>query len=224
MRKISEPTQDERGNEVHPAYGMIKASRVTNSVGSVLFDSDIQHTHSVVLTVTRATRKRSLNRDWIHPDGKDLIEVEVSEAQWASFVSSMNTTGVPCTIRRTPDEVYVDGLPYSPRMQQSMQEVHDAAERTFSEIKEALAAYEEKKTAANLRNLHYTIENATANVDYTSKTLREHTENVVQRARADIEAMVTHKAVQLGLAPGDIDIPAITGQVEQATDDDGGVT
>lgn len=42
------------------------------------------------------------------------------------------------------------------------------------------------------------------NVAFAARSLNEHAENVVQRARADIEAMVLSKATQLGLDPADL--------------------
>lgn len=41
-------------------------------------------------------------------------------------------------------------------------------------------------------------------MSYAAKSLSEHAENVVQRARADIEAMVVSKAEQLGIDPGEV--------------------
>jgi hypothetical protein len=198
-REIVEPTKDKWDNDVHPAFGMIGAARGSSSPGAVLFDSDIKHASTVTITLKRGQRHRDLNRDWLGT-GEQLFEVEMSEAQWASFVSSMNTgDGVPCTIRATPGVYDVPGVPYDPRLKQSMTEVREAARRAFEQIKEARDAYEQKKTAANLKALHYAIEHAVANVDYASKTLNEHAENVVQRARADIEAIVLGKARQLGI-------------------------
>jgi hypothetical protein len=204
-REISEPTRDEYGADVHPAFGMIGASRVSSTPGAVLFDSDVRHGHYVVLKIARASRKRDLNRDWIHGELTPLIEVAMSEAQWASFVSSMNTAGVPCTITATMDDLRVDGLPYAPRLQESMHEVHEAAQTAFGKIVDALAAYEAlpatpvraKREAFD--TLRARIRNATGTVDYAAKSLGEHTENVVQRARADVEAMVVQRAQQLGL-------------------------
>jgi hypothetical protein len=45
-----------------------------------------------------------------------------------------------------------------------------------------------------------------ANMTFAAKSLSEHAENVVQRARADVEAMVLAKAAQLGLEPGDLGV------------------
>lgn len=149
----------------------------------------------------------------------------MSEAQWASFVSSMNTTGVPCTLRRTENDWRVPELPYQPRLAESMGEVKDAAVKAFGPIREAMAAYEKaledkapaKVRNAALRNLHFKIENSGGNMHFAAKMLVEHTENVVQKARADIEAMVLAEAMRLGLEAGQapmLELPVLAGEGE----------
>lgn len=44
-----------------------------------------------------------------------------------------------------------------------------------------------------------------SNISFAAQSLTEHAENVVQRAKADIEAMVVARAKQLGLDPSDLD-------------------
>jgi hypothetical protein len=206
MRETLNPTTDQHGSERHPGFGQIQAVRGSNHPGAVLFDSDIKHQHTIRLTVTAATRDRDLNRDWIHSTGAPLIEVEMSEAQWASFVSSMNTSGVPCTVRATETQRTVPAVPYDPRLAHSMAEVHDGTAKTFGPIQAAMVAYDaldpkapakdRREALAKIRNA---VRNAEANLNYTARTLTEHAENVVQRARADIEAMVGTEAARLGL-------------------------
>jgi hypothetical protein len=204
-REVVAQTVDEHGDEQHPAFGMIGASRVSNSGhGSTLFDSDIRHQHTVIVRIATATRKRDLNHDWLHRK-REFVEVEMSEAQWASFVFSMNSgTGVPCTIRQREDERLVPGLNYEPRLAESMDEVHAAGERALAGIREAFEVAAEKPTKANMRHLGAVIGNAVPNMEFAATSLGEHAENVVQRARADIEAMVLAKAQHLGLSPGDL--------------------
>lgn len=205
MHEPIPPTTDENGYEIHPAWAMIGASRVQSSPpGAALFDSDIRHQHTVMVRISTASRRRDLNRDWLHAE-KEFVEVQMSEAQWASFVSSMNTgNGVPCTVRRREDDYDVPGVLYEPRLQESMNETREAADEAFNAVAEAFAAYEEKKNAANLRTLKYAIQNAPSNIEFAGKSLTEHAENVVQKARADIEAMVLAKADQLGIEPSDL--------------------
>lgn len=192
--------EDERGDETHPAFGMIGASRVSGN-GTVLFDSDVEHQHFVRLRIGRATRRRELHRDWIHSERTDLIEVDLSEAQWASMISSMNTSGVPCTIRRTEKDGAMPLLDFESRLDLSHREVRSKADDAIKEVKEARDAYEAHKTAANRRRLHYAIENLPANFEFAAKSLTEHAETVVQKTRADIEAFVINKAHQVGLNP-----------------------
>jgi hypothetical protein len=209
QRRVSEPTEDRHGAEVHPAFGMISAHRgqygssKPGEAGAVLFDSDIKHQETITVTIYHASRKRDLHHDWVHPH-QQFVEVELSLAQWASFVSSMNTTGVPCTVRQTETDFYVDALPYAPRLAETMKETHDAAERAFADVKKAFLIVKEKPTKANIRDLEIALQNATPNVDFAGKQLVKQAEDVVQKARADIEAMVTTRAAQLGITTQDI--------------------
>jgi hypothetical protein len=199
-REITEPTTNKHGDEVHPSFGLISANRVSaGPPGVSLFDSEIRHQHFITVRIATASRKRDLNRDWLHRD-EEFVEIEMSESQWASFVSSMNSgSGVPCTITRREDDLMVPSAPYVPRMEHSMNEVRGAAQDAMERVKEAFAAYKEKKNAANLRDLEIAVGHVEPNMVFAAESLTEHAENVVQKAKADIEAMVTARAQQLGL-------------------------
>jgi hypothetical protein len=216
-REVIEPTVNEDGDERHPAFGLISASRVSSSPGASLFDSEIQHQHYVTVRISTCVRKRDLNRDWLFGDRAPFVEVAMSEAQWAQFVSSMNAgQGTACTIQRREDGD-VPGVPYAPRLEKSMDEVHGAADKALEQIRAAFAAYQERKTVGNLRSLESAIRNAPSNMRFAAKSLTEHAENVVQKARADIEAMVVNKAQQLGVEAGDLGGVA---QIAAPADDD----
>lgn len=209
-REIQPIVQNAHGDDTHPAFGMIQVTRMSSNPGSVLFDSDIRHGHSVVVRVSTATRKRDLNRDRIHGSSKDVVEIEMSEAQWASFVSSMGSSGVPCTLRATQTERTIPGLPYDPRLAHSMDEVKGAAEKTFGRIQAAMAAYDALPKTATAKERRAAIDairsatrSAEANMVFAATSLTEHAENVVQRSRADIEAMAMQAAERLGL-PADM--------------------
>jgi hypothetical protein len=212
-RPVVEPVVEGR-YETHPAFGHIYVNRVSSNPGAVLFDSDIKHQHYMTLRLSTAERKRDLSQDWINPRER-LFEVAMSEAQWASFVSSVGSSGVPCTIVSTPDQHRVPGLPFAPRTAESMAEVRGAADKAYGKIKAALTQYEntpsvpKKAKDAALSNLHLAIHHATADVAFVGKSLVEHTENVVQCARADIEAMVVQHAQQIGIDPANVTAPLI---------------
>lgn len=203
-RKPQSPKLNEKGYETHPAWGLIGASRVSSGGrGATLFDSDIQHQHFVMVRLSRAERRRNLMHDYKH-GSEQIVEIAMSEAQWASFVSTMNVgQGVPCTIESIGRK-QVPGVEYEPRLAVSMEEVQDAATQALKQIQEALDDYLDHKTVKKLRTLEMLIRNAPANMRFAADSLSEHAENVVQRARADIEAMVVSKAEQLGIDPADI--------------------
>jgi hypothetical protein len=180
--------------QTHPAFGVIQANRVSSSPpGQVLFGSDIRHQHFVTLTISEADRERDLNRDWVY-GGRTITEVWMSEAQWAQMVSSMNAGTTEVTIRRREGDYDIPGLPFDSRLELSHTETRNAAHRMMEEVKEAMAAYKEKKSAENLRRLEAAIRNSEANVEFAAKSLTEHSETVVAKARADIEAFVTAAA------------------------------
>ena len=213
-REVSQPIINAHGDEEHPAFGLIGAFRISGGDG-VLFDSDIRHQHSIVVRVSTATRKRDLHHDWIHQK-REFLEVQMSEAQWASFVSSMNSgSGTPCTIRHREDDYMIDAVPYQPRLAESLREVHEATAKTFGAIADALAAYQkvldDTGGAAERRKalswLHTTVDHTSGNLDFAAKSMAETAENVVQRAKADVEAFVTAQAVRLGLDPIELASP-----------------
>lgn len=218
----------EETRESHPAFGLINISRATvaggtpGESGAVLFDSEMKHTEIIRLTVTQADRQRSLKKDWIHGVGPALIEVEMSMAQFAGAITSMNTSGVPCTVRQTETNGNVDGLDYAPRLALGMAEVREAADNAFAEIAAItarLAAMDSKTPAkernAAIRDLENTVRNATPNVEHAANSLTRHAENVVQKAQADIEAMVVRHAEKIGLEPGQAPVFGIGGPSAQ---------
>lgn len=211
--KPQAPSTDDHGYDTHPAYGSISASRVSTNPPKTLFDSEIRHTHYVTLRINRASIKRDLNHNWIHPDITPLIEVAMSEAQWASFISSMNTSGSSCTITSTGTEHNVPGLEFRPVLAQSLAEVRGAAQEAFQEIERASEEYAQvlatgtaKEKREALRDLQRAIAHGPANMKFAAESLNEHAENVVQKARADVEAMVVTEAHRLGISVAELPV------------------
>lgn len=200
---------------MHPAFGIIGVHRVSATPGKVLFQSDLRHPQYIRITVSEAARKRDLKHDWVHP-GRMICEVSLSMSQFASFVASAGTEGIPCTIEFTgsgaSDPGQRPGLNPAPRLALTHDEVRAAASEAYGGIQEALTAYETalegKEPAAARRtalgNLRAAVVNAAPNVDYAAAKLDEHAEEVVEQSRGDIEAMVTQAAERLGISPSGI--------------------
>lgn len=201
--------------ETHPAFGLARFNRYSvSSPGQVLFDSEIRHSGTISFKVSRAQRTRMLNHDY-HFGYEEILEIEMSEAQFGALVSSFgNGSGVPVTIRRTESEIRVPDIPYEPRLALSTAETVGAAERMMEKVKEAARRVEEKPSKANIRDLMNAIDNSTPNVEFATKSLTNHVENVVTKAKADIEGMVIGKAAELGLTAADVPTFALEGPQE----------
>lgn len=205
---------DEDGDERHPAFGLVSLHRISSTPGEVLFQSDLRHSEYIRIDVHEATRKRDLTHDWVHP-GPVVCEVSMSMSQFASFVASGGTMGVPCTIEFTGSGAqkpgHRPGLNHAPRLSVTTDEVRAAAERAYGSIQAAFEEYAETLTdsgkgsaavrRAALRKLQSAIANAAPNVAYATKTLDEHAEAVVEKSRGDLEAMVARMAERAGISP-----------------------
>src|SRR5687767_9861689 len=97
----------------HPAFAQVRANR-HRSNGGTLYGSDFQHYGGVSITISRSHLYRGLSNDNYFERG-ELIRVELSEAQWARFVSDLNSgSGTPCTLRSHQGDRMVPGLPDPP--------------------------------------------------------------------------------------------------------------
>lgn len=218
MRDTTEIIINEDGSETHESWVKLVASKVSGQ--RRLFDSEINHSHYISVRVYRCQRQRDLKHDSLFTT-KMLMEVSMSHAQWGAFVSSFGEgSGVPATLDWFDGQV--PQAPFESRLDASHKEVRGAADEALAKIQEDFAALEkafeanEGKRALRerIRTLHYAIKNGPANIEYTAKTLTEHTENVVTKARADIEGMVRDAQTRLGT--GEATVPLLgTGEEER---------
>lgn len=204
-REITEVTVEEKHGqrtESHESWIKLTASRVSSTPGARLFDSEISHQHYVSVRIHRCERHRDLNHDWTFLS-KPIVEFSMSNAQWGAFVSSFGDGGgVPATLDWF-DGKPVPSAPAESRLAESHQEVLDAGKKSLAQIQkeyDALAeAFEsgagKKAMREKIHNLGFSIGNGPSNMQFAAKSFTEHVENVVTKARADLEGMVTDRAL-----------------------------
>lgn len=83
--------------ESHPSFGMVSVSRYTCVPAQHFFGSAIAHNAGVSLTVSKASKHRNLSSNFYFEDD-ELIEINMTEAQFAELMCSFNSSGVPCTL------------------------------------------------------------------------------------------------------------------------------
>ena len=195
-------------DEAHPAFGLAVVTR-SQGTARALFQSDVMHRDTIRLSIHRAVRNRSLNRDWTHST-TELIEVEMSLSQWGALVSSVGLgSGVPVTIRRTENESRIPELPHESRIALNLSEVDGAVGKLLEEAEGSLAALneaiEQKKGAKAIREAmrthKFTLENARGNARFAVTSLSEAAEKVVSQARVDIESSILDAARLTGQTP-----------------------
>ena len=202
MRTIEEPVVTKEDGkhwdetERHPAFGVIGASRVS-STGHNLFQSDFQHRGFVVIKVMGAELHRGLSRDWVFARDT-IVEVAVSEAQWATFVSTLNVgDGVPCTITARQGVGLVPGLPHRDEKDKFAPELQKTLEEAASHLKELEKLPMSAKAHAQVEKA---IKAITDSAPWVAKVFGEHVEEKLEKAKSEIGAWVTSTIQRAGLA------------------------
>jgi len=90
---------DEETRSTHESYGQVQFSRISGGRSRLYGSAIRKHGDSIILVIRRSELIHSLGYDR-HFGRKQLIEVELSAAQFAALLTTMNVgMGVPCTIR-----------------------------------------------------------------------------------------------------------------------------
>jgi hypothetical protein len=200
--------------ERHPSFGLVAISRV-QSTGRPLFESPFRHQHFITLSISRARRQRTdLHDNFIMAD-EEIVEVSMSEVQFAAMVTTMNMgQGVPCTISHVDGKIVTE--PPDDRTKQTFEK--EGAEHFADLIK--MAQELEKLTnmkpsdmkapeRERMRFLALKVQQGlTSGREFFHKQFQETMDKVVGAAKAEIQAHVTHVIHAAGLkAIAEKDLP-----------------
>ena len=198
-----EPTVEAGGDsedtiERHPAYAQIGAFRVSSSHGAYLYGSDFRHQHYITIQIHESELHRQLSGDRSHSNRR-LIEIAMSEAQWATFVSSLNQGGgVQCTLEFTPEAGLVPSITQpKDRKLQFSREMGERFSMVVQALKDLEAQIDEaplsgKKKEALKRQLQVAEMNLAPNMDFVAKQFGEHMERTVEKAKSEVNAYAQH--------------------------------
>lgn len=195
----------------HPSYGLVSFHRVScGGNKEKLFGSSILHHFTMVrLTIHEAELTHDLCYDSIFPR-KQIVEVDLSAAQFAELLTTMNQgSGVPCTIRWREGVGEVEPPPDN---EIEIDRVHESfkanmAERVewLSERREELAGILEKKAIGKQDRLKISriIEGVIAefrsSAPFAVDQFSEATEKIVTAAKAEVDSFVTQVIQVTGL-------------------------
>lgn len=201
---IVAPTVESDGDRqriTHPAYAQIGASRVSGH--AVLYGSEFNHQHYVSIRIKTSEHIRSLSNDW-HHGRRELIEVCMSEAQWASFVSSMNVGDGPCCTLHHFDGSLVPQPPEpkqtTEHFRKELAQVHADVQAVLNEIAGALSGAIGKRTAEDLQHrLRLAAGRLTGSAGYVADQFDEHMEATTEKAKIEVNAFVEAAVRRAGL-------------------------
>lgn len=204
----------------HPAFGTIRVTRSSGGYG-VLFGSELNHQHQVRVAITEAEMHRDYHESRT-VQGRTLLELCMSESQWAQFVSSHGMhSGTPITLLSTTELdatapsgyrlVDRPGIVPSPESHKELfdREMRDMAQQVVSKLGDAIKALQEiaesqgtiSKTKVRTAISHATgiLEGLPASMEFLSEQFREATDGIMQSAMTELEAIVNQVAVNTGL-------------------------
>ena len=192
--------------EEHPSYAAIRLTRVSGGDGK-LFMSPLRHSHRVALTISRASLHRDHSWDRHHSGLQHIVEVEMSEEQFARMItSSGDGNGTPCTLRFVKGE----GLIPTPPMQLKSERYYDEARAKAAEVVKTLDALQSKvtelsaklpkKTQEELRSVVAAAQRQVADhLPWVVQMLHEHMDKVVNQAKVEVEAYINQRMTGSGM-------------------------
>lgn len=188
----------------HPAFGQITVSKTQG--GNVnLYGSDFRHNHYVTVRIQRSQLNRDLARDWAF--GKEeLIEIAMSEAQWAQFVSSFGSGGgTQVTIQRFEGKL-VPRIPHRDSGKLYQQEAQTALNEAIKGMNEAIAAVEatavglsKAKQEAILGHMRGARKQLDDSMPFIAKQFDKHVEDRIEKAKVEVHAWAMSEIVRLGM-------------------------
>ena len=213
---VSEPAtvivakDDVLGNreESHPAYAQLQFSRQSGGY-SHLYGSAIKHQETITMRVNMSRKVSSKYDERYYSEHMPLIEVRMSQSQFAQAITSMNMgSGVPVTLEalrgkvmpkcqeKTVSEIANRGL------SEKMNEFADKISKDEGRIKEILEKkgtikVGERKEIGSIYGL--LMQDIRSNMPYLHECMIEAYDKTATASKADIEAFYTNAIMNLGL-------------------------
>lgn len=187
--------------------GMIGWSRCSSSGSIPLFGTEIKTSSPIKLEIRRAEEIRELSRNWYHPKNQ-IIEVEMTPIQWAEFLTSGNTSGVPCTLRYVDCKKMSDVKSstimedYNKEIAESFDEFENSFDKVAETLKNQIDSNKpmgKKALEELLREIKILKQNTVANVNCVKDSFKKDLGKIVGQAKAEFNAYVENRIHEIGI-------------------------
>lgn len=210
-----------RKTDEHESYGILNISRVSRGGATNLFGSSIRHNRTIALRIGPATKSRSLNSDYYSQKGVPYIEVEMSNAQFAEAITSLNCgVGTPVTVRYVNGDKMADcpeedkRLVFEKEFREDMEKLTERIRELGEDAKRILSASKaptKKEKSQILKELEMIEQDIEKNLPFVQKQFNEQMDKTVLEAKGDVEAFISHKINALGLEALKEQFPKLAG-------------
>ena len=191
----------------HPSYGQLEVSRCSSSGAHPLYGSSIKHRETLRVRLYSSTSKRSLSNNWYHP-GHTMFEIEMSQSQWAEFISSIgNGGGIPCTIRFA-NGTRMDDPPFISERANSDTEFDATIKSVFDKLDQLLVEVDQllgkptvtKADRRRIKELLYSArQELMSNLAFVKDQFTEQMDKTVLSAKGEIEAYQQARMSEIAL-------------------------
>lgn len=195
MNKVDQVLGAEK---THPSFGMLAVDKVSSNVAKPLFGSSIKHRDTIRLTLKRGKVCRKLNQDWFF-GGERLFEVEMSYAQFAQIMTSMNVgDGIPVTLCHVNGEGEIPPCPFEDKASAHLSEFREHLAQTYEKSEQLLARVRQlfaSKKSLNKAEQHEILSALSAisydigsNQDFQVTQFQEQMEKTIREGKGEIES------------------------------------
>ena len=218
----------------HPSFANLYIGRCQCSGRTALFGSSIKHHDIITLRISPAYMDRELNHDRYYAESSPYIEIDMSQAQFAQAITSLNMgDGVPVTLRRINGED-IEPCPFVDKREQFSNEfredMNEIARKLAETTKEVEELIQNKKTFSKadkekiLSTLNRVTMQISSNYPYMYSMFNEQMGKTVTEAKAEIESHIQARMEDMAMKAGrNIQESESLPENEQDIEEDGGM-
>ena len=186
----------------HKSYGMIDISRFQSNK-SQFFGSDLIHSGGISISINNAEKSRYLHKEWYHGYG-ELIKIELSFNQFVDAITSgMNTSGVPCTVKRFNGDSIEQIDHVDDKREQFSVEMKDTQIEYKNKIDSILEMFDgnigKKKVNEIKHQLEVLKSHISSNTNFVMESFDKSMEKTVTEAKHTVANYIDHKVHSLGI-------------------------
>lgn len=188
--------------KTHESYGMVRISRYTGGNGQ-FFGSDLVHNGGISITISKAEKEVKYSSEWYHAQS-EVVRIELTNNQFVDAITSgMNTSGVPCTIKKVlgesvPQIDHVEDK--KERFSNDMTDTHKEYYKRIDAIMSMLDGNVGKRKSNEIRHELEVLRNHIgSNTNFVMKCFDESMEKTITEAKHSVANYIDQKVHSLGI-------------------------